>query len=130
MSLSQTKKLLPCKLLQKNLASMYSTLGLYFIFQLFCFVSDCLSHSVKKNSPENFTLLVASVETKVSATHDIEIFDKKAKLMVEYGDFSGPLSKTVAALKEVDICYITETRSHATRTQRQGSTPRMRTKKR
>ncbi|KAF7792994.1 hypothetical protein EIP86_004099 [Pleurotus ostreatoroseus] len=61
---------------------------------------DVLNTRVKKNSPENFTLLVASVETKVSATHDIVILDKKAKLIVEYGDFSGPLSKTVAALKE------------------------------
>ena len=46
---------------------------------------------------------MASVETKVSATHDIEILDKKAKLTVEYGDFAGPLSKTVAALKEVGL---------------------------
>ncbi|KAJ3559406.1 hypothetical protein NM688_g375 [Phlebia brevispora] len=61
---------------------------------------DVLNTRVKKSSPTEFTLLVASAETKASATHNIDILDRKAKLTVEYGDFSGPLSKTVAALKE------------------------------
>lgn len=65
--------------------------------------SDCIWDSVKKTSPTDFALLVASAETKVAATHEIDILDKKAKLTVEYGDFSGPLSKAVAALKEVRI---------------------------
>ena len=40
------------------------------------------------------------MQKKTTGPYDLEILDKKAKLTVEYGDFSGPLSKTVAALKE------------------------------
>ena len=50
-------------------------------------------------------LLVASAETRPSAFHEID--DKagsKAKLTVEYGDFSDALTKVVEALKEVRLC--------------------------
>ena len=56
---------------------------------------------VKKTSDSEFTLLIASAQEKVSGHHVIEIQGKTAKLTIEYGDFSGPLSKAVAALKEV-----------------------------
>ena len=56
--------------------------------------------SVRKDSPDSFALLIASAETKPKEVHEFKIGDRHAKLSVEYGDFSGPLSKTVAALKE------------------------------
>ena len=57
--------------------------------------------SVRKDAPDNFTLLVASAETRDQATHEIEILNKKAKLTIEYGDFAESLQKAVAALTEV-----------------------------
>ena len=56
---------------------------------------------VKKTSDTEFTLLVASVQHKVSGHQNIEIQGKVAKLTVEYGDFTEPLAKVAAALKEV-----------------------------
>ena len=58
---------------------------------------------VKKTSDTEFTLLVASVQHKVLEPQHIEIQGRQAKLTVEYGDFSEPLSKVVAYLKEVGI---------------------------
>ncbi len=57
--------------------------------------------SVRKDGPDNFTLLVASADSQARAFHEIEILDKKAKLTVEYGDFADALTKTVSALAEV-----------------------------
>lgn len=56
---------------------------------------------VRKDGPDNFTLLVASADSQAWASHEIEILDKKAKLTVEYGDFADSLQKAVSALAEV-----------------------------
>ena len=55
-----------------------------------------------KNGPDDFTLLVASVQSQPSALHDIEgTQGANATLKVQYGDFSTNLAKAVAALNEV-----------------------------
>ena len=61
---------------------------------------------VVKNGTSDFTLLVASADTSQSAAvHEIEVKGgNKAKLTVQYGDFSGALNKVIAALKEVLSC--------------------------
>ncbi|OJT09019.1 Dipeptidyl peptidase 3 [Trametes pubescens] len=59
-----------------------------------------LNTRVRKDGPDNFTLLVASADSQARAFHEIEILDKKAKLTVEYGDFADALTKTVSALAE------------------------------
>ncbi|TFK94857.1 aflatoxin-detoxifizyme [Polyporus arcularius HHB13444] len=61
---------------------------------------DVLNTRVRKDSPDNFTLLVASAEKRASALHEIKILDRHAKLNVEYGDFAESLQKAVAALTE------------------------------
>ncbi|KAH9899428.1 aflatoxin-detoxifizyme [Cubamyces lactineus] len=61
---------------------------------------NILNTRVRKDAPDNFTLLVASAETRAQATHEIQILDKKAKLTIEYGDFADSLQKAVAALTE------------------------------
>ncbi|KDR81604.1 hypothetical protein GALMADRAFT_239656 [Galerina marginata CBS 339.88] len=62
---------------------------------------DVLNTRVVKNGPNDFTLLVASAERQPSALHDIDTkAGDKAKLKVEYGDFSSALTKAVEALKE------------------------------
>ncbi|PCH38202.1 aflatoxin-detoxifizyme [Wolfiporia cocos MD-104 SS10] len=61
---------------------------------------DVLNTRVRKDGPDSFALLVASAEPQPTALHEIEIMSKGAKLSVEYGDFSEPLQKAVAALKE------------------------------
>lgn len=61
--------------------------------------------SVRKNGPNDFTLLVASANPHPETGHDIKCQDADAKLTVEYGDFAKPLQKAVAALKEV-TCYL------------------------
>ncbi|KAJ2984708.1 hypothetical protein NUW54_g10409 [Trametes sanguinea] len=61
---------------------------------------NILNTRVRKDAPDNFTLLVASAESRPKATHEIQILGNKAKLSVEYGDFSDALQKTVAALTE------------------------------
>lgn len=58
--------------------------------------------SVRKNSAIDFTLLVASANTKSTASYEFSVGDKKAKLTVEYGDFADALGKAAAALREVD----------------------------
>lgn len=65
-------------------------------------------HRVVKNGPDDFTLLVASADTSQSvAVHEIEAHgSKKAKLTVQYGDFSEALAKVVVALKEVCITVV------------------------
>lgn len=56
---------------------------------------------MRKNGPNDFTLLVASADPKPHAQHDIKVQETAAKLTVEYGDFAEPLKKSVAALEEV-----------------------------
>lgn len=70
------------------------------------FLTVVIHHRVVKNGPSNFTLLVASADTSQSvAVHEIEVRGgSKAKLTIQYGDFSGALVKVVAALKEVHLC--------------------------
>lgn len=55
---------------------------------------------MRKNGASDFTLLVASADTKPVATHDIKVANASAKLTVEYGDFSVALEKATTALKE------------------------------
>jgi len=62
--------------------------------------TDVLNTRVLKNGPNDYTLKVASAEHQPRAQHDIDYQNDKAKLMVEYGDFSTPLKKVVKALKE------------------------------
>ncbi|KAI0650861.1 aflatoxin-detoxifizyme [Trametes meyenii] len=59
-----------------------------------------LNTRVRKDGPESFTLLVASADSAASTSHDITVLDKKAKLTVQYGDFSDALGKAVSALTE------------------------------
>lgn len=56
--------------------------------------------SVRKNGPSDFTILVASANTKAPDVHSLTLPSGTAKLTVEYGDFSEPLSKAIASLKE------------------------------
>ncbi|KAI0638610.1 aflatoxin-detoxifizyme [Trametes polyzona] len=59
-----------------------------------------LNTRVRKDGPDNFTLLIASADPQARTFHDIEILDKKAKLTVEYGDFADSLRQAVSALAE------------------------------
>ncbi|OCH95554.1 aflatoxin-detoxifizyme [Obba rivulosa] len=61
---------------------------------------DVLNTRVRKNGHKDYTLLVASVNAQPSSIHAVEIEGKSFRLTVEYGDFSEPLKKVVAALKE------------------------------
>ncbi|KAF8163294.1 aflatoxin-detoxifizyme [Crassisporium funariophilum] len=62
---------------------------------------DVLNTRVVKNGSNDYTLLVASAQTGTSALHEIETTQgDKAKLKVQYGDFSEDLSKVVQALQE------------------------------
>ena len=56
---------------------------------------------MRKDSPDTFTLLVASAEKRASALHEIKILDRHAKLTVEYGDFAESMQKAADALTEV-----------------------------
>lgn len=57
--------------------------------------------SIVKNGTGDFTLLVASANAQPPAFHDIDHQSTKAKLKVEYGDFSAPLQVAVNALEKV-----------------------------
>ncbi|KAI0306584.1 aflatoxin-detoxifizyme [Multifurca ochricompacta] len=61
---------------------------------------DILNTRVRKNSPKDFVILVASVDTRPDAVHDFSLKGGDAKLTVRYGDFAGPLSRVVKALTE------------------------------
>ncbi|KAJ3997264.1 aflatoxin-detoxifizyme [Lentinula boryana] len=61
---------------------------------------DVLNTRVRKNGPQDFTLLVASAQAKHSAIHDISIESGKFRLTVEYGDHAAPLKKVVGALEQ------------------------------
>lgn len=74
--------------------------------------------SVQKDSPTNFTLLVASVNTS-SETHEFEIGNNKGELTVKYGDYSADMAKVNEALKKVRIRnYLLRLRSSKTVTRR------------
>jgi dipeptidyl-peptidase-3 len=64
------------------------------------FEVDIMNTRVRKNGPGDFTLLVASARKQASAFHELTTQAVNAKLTVEYGDFSEPLTKVVAALQE------------------------------
>ena len=59
------------------------------------------AYSVRKDSPDSFTLLVASAETRATALYEIKIAERHAKLNVEYGDFAESMQKAADALTEV-----------------------------
>ncbi|KAA1471181.1 aflatoxin-detoxifizyme [Dentipellis sp. KUC8613] len=61
---------------------------------------DVLNTRVRKNGPNDFDLLVASVNPQSSVAHDIQVQGATAKLNVIYGDFSQSLKKAVDALTE------------------------------
>lgn len=65
-----------------------------------------LFNRLRKNGPNDFTLLVASADPQPQAQHSIKVKGADAKLTVEYGDFSDALQKAVAALKEVMTCNL------------------------
>lgn len=54
-----------------------------------------------KNVEADFTLLVASVESQPQAIYDIDCRSTKAKLRVQYGDYSKALRAVVDALQQV-----------------------------
>ena len=60
---------------------------------------------MQKDSPTDFTLLVASVDTR-SETHEFEIGNSKGKLTVKYGDYSADMAKVNEALKKVRLMII------------------------
>ena len=67
---------------------------------LFFFSTE--ENRVVKNGPNDFTLLVASAQTQVHVSHEIDTKQGgKAKLKVQYGDFSADLVKVVKALEKV-----------------------------
>ncbi|KAF9792408.1 aflatoxin-detoxifizyme [Thelephora terrestris] len=63
---------------------------------------NVLNTRVRKDSPSELTLLVASSEEQPSAEaeHEIEVEGKKITLAIKYGDFSEPLKKAIDALTE------------------------------
>ncbi|KAI6039215.1 peptidase family M49-domain-containing protein [Pisolithus marmoratus] len=72
---------------------------------------DILNTRVRKNGPGDFTLLVASASKQPPMLHDISIASETAKLTVEYGDFSEPLSKVITALQEAKKYTANETQT-------------------
>ncbi|EMD38545.1 hypothetical protein CERSUDRAFT_82823 [Gelatoporia subvermispora B] len=61
---------------------------------------DVLNTRVRKNGSNDYTLLVASANSQPNSVHTLDSEGKSFKLTVEYGDFSEPMKKVVAALKE------------------------------
>jgi dipeptidyl-peptidase-3 len=61
---------------------------------------------VRKNSATDFTLLVASAQILPDIVHTIDVSGKKAKLTIQYGDFSASLKKVNLALQEVSATHI------------------------
>ncbi|KAL4075542.1 peptidase family M49-domain-containing protein [Scleroderma citrinum] len=72
---------------------------------------DVLNTRVRKNGPGDFTLLVASANRQPPSLHNIAISSGTGKLTVEYGDFSEPLTKVVAALQEARKYTANETQT-------------------
>ena len=83
--------------LQRSLVLTYLILGTS--TSAFAYgTSQIVGFSVVKNGPDDFTLLVASVNTQPEKIHDISA---TAKLRVQYGDYSKDLTAVVSALREV-----------------------------
>ncbi|KAF9074653.1 aflatoxin-detoxifizyme [Rhodocollybia butyracea] len=61
---------------------------------------DVLNTRVRKNGLNDFSLLVASAQTKPLVSHDIPVNAGKIKLTVEYGDHAAALKKVVDSLEE------------------------------
>ncbi|KAJ3804498.1 aflatoxin-detoxifizyme [Lentinula lateritia] len=61
---------------------------------------DVLNTRLRKNGPEDFTLLVASAQSTPSAIHYISGKSGSFKLTVEYGDHAAALKKVVVSLQE------------------------------
>ena len=104
-----TRKLLPFRVLPRKSASTSSIPG---DLSKYSKRSDALHTNppmqfrVRKNSENDFVLLVASADPSASATtHDFKIGNKDAKLTVQYGDFSSALKRVVAALSEAGLNY-------------------------
>jgi len=57
--------------------------------------------SISKDASGDYTLLIASSQTKPSSTHDLNLESGTAKLTIQYGDFATPLHKAASALQEV-----------------------------
>ena len=75
----------------------------FFFFLTLNFHSSSTKETrISKNGPNDFTLLVASAQSQVHVSHEIDTKQgDKAKLKVQYGDFSADLAKVVQALEEV-----------------------------
>ncbi|KAF5392065.1 hypothetical protein D9757_003299 [Collybiopsis confluens] len=62
---------------------------------------DVLNTRIRKNGPGDFTLLIASAQSKPSIAHEISAKSgSEFKLTVEYGDHANALKKIVASLEE------------------------------
>ncbi|KIK16465.1 hypothetical protein PISMIDRAFT_30890 [Pisolithus microcarpus 441] len=72
---------------------------------------DVLNTRVRKNGPSDFTLLVASASKQPPVLHKFSLTSGTARLTVEYGDFSEPLSKVAAALHEAKKYTANETQT-------------------
>ncbi|KAI5997175.1 peptidase family M49-domain-containing protein [Pisolithus albus] len=72
---------------------------------------DVLNTRVRKNGPDDFTLLVASASKQPPAPHKFSLTSRTARLTVEYGDFSEPLSKVITALQEAKKFTANETQT-------------------
>ncbi|KZT61788.1 hypothetical protein CALCODRAFT_490689 [Calocera cornea HHB12733] len=60
---------------------------------------NALNTRVKKISSSEYIILVASAEKK-SESHAVDVGNTKLSVTVQYGDFSGEMSRVAAALKE------------------------------
>ena len=77
----------------------------FYFFYVSTYSFSTEENRVVKNGPNDFTLLVASAQTQVHASHEIDTKQgDKAKLKVQYGDFSADLLKVVNALEKV--CWL------------------------
>ncbi|EJT99028.1 aflatoxin-detoxifizyme [Dacryopinax primogenitus] len=60
---------------------------------------DPLNTRVKKVSSSEYIILIASAEKKTES-HTVDLGNTKLNITVQYGDFSGEMSRVAAALKE------------------------------
>lgn len=93
--------------LQRSLVSTYLILGTLTSASAYG-TSQTVEFSVVKNGPDDFILLIASVNTQPEQIHDISA---TAKLKVQYGDYSKELTAVVSALREV--CHRERAEMHA-----------------
>ena len=70
--------------------------------QLLLYLFLMEENRIVKNGPNDFTLLVASAQTQAHVAHEIDTkHGEKAKLNVQYGDFSADLVNVVKPLGKV-----------------------------